>query len=1015
MLTTTAGRLWSSHGLPPAFRDPTLRLDAKGVSALLDRVARESPEQYPAVVKHLTDVGKTIAYRTGGYSFGLNALKRPAAAVLLEQKLQPQLDAVYARTDLTAEQKREAATDLLAGAQKTLEKDVMAEAERDNNPLAMQVLSGSRGKPSTLQTLIAGDLMYQDSRGRPIPVPVFRSYAQGLSPAQYMAGAYGARTGVVGTKLSTASAGFLGKQLTNASHRLVVGRLDHDEAQHGPDPNRMRGLPVDTADRDNVGALLARDTAGYPRNTVLTDKLLRHLQDAGHTRILVRSPLASQSADGTIYGRDVGVRERGGIPAAGDQVGIAAAQAVGEVVSQTSLGSKHCLAIGTLVRMADGSAKPIEEIRVGDRVLGADRTGRAFPIYVVNTFDNGLRDCVRTEFAVAMTKERIELVCTLDHKLLGTKYQWALPHQLKEDGVFPLGQKCTKMTYRMVTAVDNEFGTVDEPYALLLGLLIGDGCYRKSVGGVYLSCFDPTLVSDVQAELDGFGLKLRLCAGQKGYYRIGLIKDEIRQDPATGRTLPGDRNPVKVYLKESGMWDKYAHDKQLPPGYETWTNRSVFRLLAGFLATDGSVYDQVGPGDDRRTFVNFGSTSLRMLEQVKELLQVRLGIHCGPIKTNNYGGRKRPMYSLNIHRYGDVRRFAAATVEYTPGVKKDRLRALLDSTATSSRDFSRFYKKRQTPAGSVSTYDIEVDHPDHLFVLANGLIVSNSGGVSKGKAVGPTGFKLISQLTQAPKESPFWAAHAGEDGVVRSIEPSPAGGSIVKVNGLEHHAPPGADVLVKPGDRVEAGDPLSSGVPNPNELVRHLGVGEGRRKFLEAFRHAVGPGQIDRRNLELVTRGLVNHVRLTDAHGDWVPDDVVPYDVLERRWEPREGSISLNPDQAVGRHLEEPVLHYSIGTKVRPSVVKELKHFGVPSVLTHPDPPPFEPHFVRGMENLGGDQDWMVRQVGSNLQKSTLKAVHRGEESDENSTSFVPSLARGKDFGKAGPVKSPVLSEVTKV
>ena len=121
------------------------------------------------------------------------------------------------------------------------------------------------------------------------------------------------------------------------------------------------------------------------------------------------------------------------------------------------------------------------------------------------------------------------------------------------------------------------------------------------------------------------------------------------------------------------------------------------------------------------------------------------------------------------------------------------------------------------------------------------------------------------------------------------------------------------------------------------------------------------------------------------------------------------------PHEAVGQYLESPVLHYSIGTKVKPSVAKELQHFGVDSVTAHHQPPPFQPHFVRAMENLQNDPDAFVQHMGSNLQKSTLKAVHRGGTSDENSTSFVPSLMRGKDFGKTGPVKSYALGDVSKV
>lgn len=623
MQATTAGRVWVNSRLPLPLRDPHIRLDSKAVTALFERIAHDRPEDYAATVRHLLDVGRTVGYRSGGYSFGIKSLRRPAASILLENELRPKLDAVQARTDLTDDQKRDETVRLLGDAQSGFEKRVYDEAVGEKNPLAMQVQSGSRGKPSTLQTLIGGDLLYTDARGRGIPVPVFNSYSSGLSPVEYFSGAYGTRKGIADTKMMTAHAGFLAKTLIGTAHRLLVTGLDHDSAKHGPDPNEHRGLPVDTDDRDNVGALLARPLAGYDRNTVLNPKILAHLKSLGHDQILVRSPLTSNSPDGGVYARDAGVRERGGLPTAGDQIGISAAQAIGEVVSQGSLGSKH------------------------------------------------------------------------------------------------------------------------------------------------------------------------------------------------------------------------------------------------------------------------------------------------------------------------------------------------------------------------------------------------SGGVGKGVMSGPTGFKLLNLLAQSPETSPFWAAHAADDGVVRGIEKAPAGGWNVQIGSHDHHVPPHAELKVKVGDRVEGGDLLSTGVPNPNEMVKHLGIGEGRRRFLSAFREAMGgTGPAHRRNLELVTRGLVNHVRLTDEVGDWVPDDVVPYDVIERGWQPRPGATKTTPDQAVGRHLEKPVLHYTVGTRIRPSVAAQLQKFGVKDVTSHAEPPPFVPEYVRGLDNLQHDPDWQTRMMGSNLQKTTLKAVHLGHESDEAGTSFVPSLARTVGFGETGPVKA---------
>src|SRR5690606_18811967 len=86
--------------------------------------------------------------------------------------------------------------------------------------------------------------------------------------------------------------------------------------------------------------------------------------------------------------------------------------------------------------------------------------------------------------------------------------------------------------------------------------------------------------------------------------------------------------------------------------------------------------------------------------------------------------------------------------------------------------------------GEVETCDIEVEHPDHLFVLANGLITSNSakhsGGVA-GQVRSLSGFDLLNELVQIPKKFKDSAAHAEVDGRVRSIEKAPAGGYYVYI------------------------------------------------------------------------------------------------------------------------------------------------------------------------------------------------------------------------------------------
>ncbi len=621
MLTTTVGQLMVNETLPEDMRDYNRVLDKKGIGALLQEVAEKYPDRYRVIAKRLSDIGHNASTSTGGYSFGLGSLRQSLAARKMRLNLTRELRGIYGDRELSEDEREQKIIKTVSRYQQKLVDDVMQESTEDQNPLAYQAISGSRGNKFNLNSLRGADLLYTDHKGRVLPIPVMRSYAMGLRPHEYFAGAFGARKGVIDLKAATQDAGFFAKQLVQAAHRLLVSQQD-DENPY--DPASPRGLPVDTDDADSEGALLAHPVGGYDRNTVLTPKILKELKADGIDQILVRSPTVGGPRDGGVYQRDVGVRERGGLSPLGDYVGISAAQALAEPVTQAQISSKH-------------------------------------------------------------------------------------------------------------------------------------------TGGI---------------------------AGAAG-------------------------------------------------------------------------------------------------------------------------------------------------------------------------------------AGAIS------------------------------------GFKYINQLVQVPKTFQGGAAHAQVDGRVTRIREAPQGGYFVEVGGKEHYVGQGYPLKVKKGDEVEAGDVLSVGTPNPAEIVKHKGVGEGRRYFTQAFRQALEDSGTygNRRNIELLARGLVNHVRLTDEVGDWVQDDVVPYQLLESQWKPRAGHMVVPPTQARGYYLERPVLHYSVGTKIQPSMLKQMQQHGVKSVYIHRDPPPFQPEMVRGMANAAHDPDWMTRMLGSYQKSSLLEGARRGAVSDEGGTSYVPTLARGVDFGQKGPTQ----------
>lgn len=592
-------------------------LDKKNMGALATDLAKRHPDKYREVMKKIHDVSRDVAYSTGGLSMGLKDIKPTFASRRAELEVRKKLRHIMATPGMSEKERQLKILQLASDSQKKLIDEVYNEALENNNPLVHQVLGSGTGNKFSLNSLIGADLQYVDHKDEPIPLPVLRSYGRGLTPAEYFAASFGTRKGVIDVKTATADAGFYGKQLTQMAHRLLVTADDDDDEERLATAHN-RGMPSDVDDPDNEGAFLARPVGPYKRNTLLTPKILKDIKEMGIKDLLVRSPTVGGPEDGGVYARDVGYREKGKMPPVGDYVGVAAAQALSEPVSQSQLSSKH------------------------------------------------------------------------------------------------------------------------------------------------------------------------------------------------------------------------------------------------------------------------------------------------------------------------------------------------------------------------------------------------SGGVGGAKSIG--GFKAINALVQVPKKYPDGATHTQKEGRVQEIRPAPQGGSYVVVDGEEHYVPADRQVTVKKGDMLEAGDVLSDGMPNPAEIVRHKGVGEGRRYFVSAMRDVLKNSGINahRRNIELVARGLINHVRLNDEYGDYAPDDVVPYSMLERTWRPREGSVAGNPATLANHYLEEPVLHYSIGTKVTKSVADNLKKYGVTNIQAHKEPPPFESEMVRGMANISNDPDWMTRMLGSYQERGFLNSVHRGSASDTAGSSYVPALARGEQFGISG-------------
>lgn len=279
-----------------------------------------------------------------------------------------------------------------------------------------------------------------------------------------------------------------------------------------------------------------------------------------------------------------------------------------------------------------------------------------------------------------------------------------------------------------------------------------------------------------------------------------------------------------------------------------------------------------------------------------------------------------------------------------------------------------------------------------------------AGVVGASRESSVSGFQAINQMVQVPKSFRNAATLASRDGRISRVESAPQGGSFVYINDEKHYVPAEADVVVKPGDEVEAGDVLSDGIPNPADVVQHKHIGEGRRYFQQQFRKTLeNQGiRVNRRNLEVLARGLIDHVRVVESDGvdGALPDDILSYDEIATRYTPRFGNALLTPNRAVGKYLERPVMHYSIGTRITPKVVGMMQRHRVGQITVHDDPPPFEPHMMRAMQTTVNDRDFARRLSGFYITEGFLDAARRSGSSPVHGQHWAHPLAEARDFGK---------------
>ncbi len=222
--------------------------------------------------------------------------------------------------------------------------------QKSMNSIYIMADSGARGSAAQIRQLAGMRGLMAKPDGSIIETPIKANFREGLDVLQYFISTHGARKGLADTALKTANSGYLTRRLVDVAQDVVITEVDCG-TRHGltMTPIVEGGDVVEPLRERVLGRMVAEDVylpgndedPIVTRNTLLDEKWVQKLEDAGVQSIQVRSTITCESSFGVCgycYGRDLA---RGHIVNIGESVGVIAAQSIGEPGTQLTMRTFH--------------------------------------------------------------------------------------------------------------------------------------------------------------------------------------------------------------------------------------------------------------------------------------------------------------------------------------------------------------------------------------------------------------------------------------------------------------------------------------------------------------------------------------------------------------------------------------------------------------------------------------------------------------------------------------------------
>jgi len=212
-------------------------------------------------------------------------------------------------------------------------------AKDESSMLGISIKSGG-GKDITNTaaiTLMPG--IVSDANGRPIPLPITKSYSEGLDTSGYWAAAHGARSGNIQKSVSSYMPGWMTKDLTNSMYDT---RIKSDT------PVDKEGLEYDVTDKKAIlNRYLAQDVKDSKgkiiasRNDIVNSDVINKLNKYKIQKIYVQSPITDPTPGDGFSSYSYGIDYTGKRRNVGDNIGVISAHTITEPALNMAMKAFH--------------------------------------------------------------------------------------------------------------------------------------------------------------------------------------------------------------------------------------------------------------------------------------------------------------------------------------------------------------------------------------------------------------------------------------------------------------------------------------------------------------------------------------------------------------------------------------------------------------------------------------------------------------------------------------------------